>query len=191
MSPAELAVLLRVAAHRSVIIEYGCGGSTLALLGCHPLRMASVDSDPQWIAALKEHDAVRMAISTGILSMIHGDIGPIREWGNPRDMSRVQHWHRYISAPWSVVGEQQVDVVLVDGRFRVACSIFSLLCGNDKTQIVIHDFWDRPKYHSLLSFADVVERADTLAVLRRQAKLSMREIMATLGRFSLLPDDVP
>lgn len=62
------------------------------------------------------------------------------------------------------------DVVLVDGRFRVACALTALLNLSDKTIIIIHDFWTRPTYHVILPFVKILERSSDSTIVFQRAK---------------------
>ncbi|WP_232473249.1 hypothetical protein [Brachyspira sp. SAP_772] len=58
-----------------------------------------------------------------------------------------------------------IDTILVDGRFRVACVLNSIFyCRN--AVIIIHDFFNREYYNVLLNYLDIVEKADTLGVFK-------------------------
>ena len=61
-----------------------------------------------------------------------------------------------------------IDTVLVDGCFRVACilSVILNLSSTDNTIILIHDFWNRDIYHTILKYLTKVDKIDTLGVFR-------------------------
>ena len=58
-------------------------------------------------------------------------------------------------------------MILIDGRFRVACALNVLKHINRDTYVYIHDFTDRPKYHVLLNYYEIVDKADRLVKLRK------------------------
>jgi hypothetical protein len=60
----------------------------------------------------------------------------------------------------------RLDLVLIDGRFRVACALEAVLRCSPDTTLVIHDFWNRPVYHGLLPYLDELERCATIGVFR-------------------------
>ena len=92
------------------------------------------------------------------------------KWGHPLDKSATEKFAAYPDAPWRLV--DTADVVLVDGRFRVASAVASLKRAGPSTQVVIHDFWNRPDYHVILPLVDCIARVDKLAVFRRKADFS-------------------
>ena len=57
------------------------------------------------------------------------------------------------------------DLVLIDGRFRVACC---LKCPA-KVPILFDDFLGRPQYHSVLDYFQIVEQVGRMVVLNKTA----------------------
>jgi hypothetical protein len=141
-------------------LEYGSGGSTV-LANQMVTNLVSVDSDASFLAdvrrKLSETDRRAMA------KLIHVNIGMTVHWGFPvfqrPTQRRMRRWEQYAKAPWRyfrTIG-QQPDLVLVDGRFRVACVL--------ETKILLDDYIDRPEYAVVEQYADV-ELVGRMAVLR-------------------------
>ena len=75
-----------------------------------------------------EHDhCIKEGIKNKRINLNHVDIGPLKEWGNPLNEESKFKWHNYSEAIISVAKTNNIDLVLVDGRFRVACILTSLL----------------------------------------------------------------
>jgi hypothetical protein len=123
----------------------------------------------------------------GRLSLNHADIGPVQALGTPLLPRPQQIWRRYHQNIWNSVTARDLDIVLVDGRFRVACACQALLRCKEDTPVLFHDFWDREHYHGILECADILDTAETLAVLRRKTDLDPRRIVSLLEQFSLNP----
>ena len=49
------------------------------------------------------------------------DIGPVIEWGKPANAEHIASWPAYFLSIWSEL-DALPGVILVDGRFRVACA---------------------------------------------------------------------
>ena len=47
--------------------------------------------------------------------------------------------------------DEMFDVILVDGRARVQCAEFIVPYLNEGAMVMVHDFWRRPQYYSLLN----------------------------------------
>ena len=56
------------------------------------------------------------------------------------------------------------ELVVIDGRFRVACFLASCVSTTRPLQILIDDYCDRPNYQVIERFAKPSERVDRMAV---------------------------
>ena len=142
--------------------EYGCGGSTAIANGMpNLLRIASVETDFEW--AQRVHEVCPD------VNMIWVDIGPTKEFGQPVDEALRIGWPR-VPEVWSQASHAY-DLVLIDGRFRVACA--ALICLHPKyvKRICFDDFTSRPQYHVILPFIDILETVDTMIVFQPKARL--------------------
>jgi hypothetical protein len=150
-------------------LEYGSGGSTL-LANKTVTNLVSVDSDASFLADVRQKlcEADRRATA----KLIHVNIGLTIDWGMPvftkPTRRRIRRWEEYAKAPWRyfrTIG-QQPDLILVDGRFRVACVLESLLSLSplSEAKILLDDYVGRPEYSVVEQFADV-ELVGRMAVL--------------------------
>src|SRR5262249_24928875 len=105
---------------------------------------------------------IREGVESGRIVVRYVDVGPVKKMGRPQDPARRDDWPTYSQAPWQDYQDAPPDVVLVDGRFRVACVMQAVLHG--APTIVIHDFWSRPHYHEVLRFLVWRESAGTMGV---------------------------
>jgi hypothetical protein len=182
MTPAEVGALRRAYASAARILEFGAGGSTFVAAAQLPRtleRLISVESDPQWAA--RANLTARLA-APALFPRFRGhemrlvDVGAAPDaWGYPSAQATADEKARYpfqlLNGADADVGA--VDVVLVDGRFRVACALAFALREPPlapAARLVVHDYVDRPYYSDVIApFFDEEERADTLVVLRRRA----------------------
>jgi hypothetical protein len=156
MTAPEIALLDRMMTPLTRYLEFGAGGSTIfALERC--ATVTSVDSHPDWLKAVR--DAAGAGSSR--LTTIQADIGEVKEWGYPVDESEPGIFSRYFhAADYSL---NDADLILVDGRFRVACFAHVVAMGF-KGPIMFHDYRDRPWFHDVEQIAKPVISADTLSV---------------------------
>lgn len=154
-------------AHTRNYLEYGSGGSTVLASRTVEL-MVSVDSDAHFLAAVRAKLAADAALlqsqaRTAVAMLMHVNIGPTVEWGAPAltrpTARRIARWAAYASAPWNYFRSigQQPDLILIDGRFRVACvleSLLSLSSQND-AELLLDDYINRTHYHVVQRFAEV------------------------------------
>ncbi|MCF7980158.1 MAG: hypothetical protein K9L82_19540 [Chromatiaceae bacterium] len=183
MSPSERQLFKRCLKQATSYFEFGAGGSTVSAV-CQGLIVQGVESDPEWVEALKAKlgEACQLEVV---------DIGPTGDWGIPTSKAasaRFPDYSRAIQAH-----DKAFDLILVDGRFRVACSMMAIQHLLDKhpqprkARIFIHDFWNRPSYHVVLQFLDVVEQVDTAGVFRVKADLDRAQIEATWKMYAKQP----
>jgi len=196
MSAEELAAFrawLRAGA--ATYAEFGMGGSTLEAARCGFEHMVSVDSDRRWVDSVRAHPEIAPAIAQGRLAALHGDVGPTREWGNPLDDSQARRWPRYIQAQWSewVRRGRQPDLILVDGRFRVACALSALLARDGDAaplRVMVHDMLPERmgSYGPILEFYEAEAQAGSLWLLRPKPIAGRAALLAGfLARLTEIP----
>lgn len=78
--------------------------------------------------------------------------------------------------------------MLIDGRFRVACLLQSIIHCKPDCVFLFHDFPDRPHYHGVLRHVDVLARVDTLAVMRAKQQVDGTAVLHDLFDHYLIPD---
>jgi hypothetical protein len=123
-------------------VEYGCGGSTIIALSESDAQIFAVESSSQWFAALQtEADAVA---SSERLDVELIDLGPLGDWGTPLGYSHRRNFRSYVESPWRRT--DTADLVLIDGRFRVASFCCSMLHCRPGSVVLFDDFV-RPEYH--------------------------------------------
>jgi hypothetical protein len=154
-SDVTTAFFLKTLARSDRYLEYGTGASTLwaAKFG---VDFVGVDSDRHWLDAL-HHKIVDTGCAQHNQVLRYSDIGPTAKWGKPVgdvDDARLELFRRYSDLPEQYVADPP-DLVLVDGRFRVACALKSLkvLGGRDGWTILVDDYTSRNEYHVIGDFA--------------------------------------
>ncbi|MSR21481.1 MAG: hypothetical protein EXR91_11015 [Gemmatimonadetes bacterium] len=94
-------------------------------------------------------------MSTGRLEFHVIDLGETSKLGYPIDESKNHLWPNYSLRVFSIPSNH--DLVLVAGRFRVACTLSSILSAPDDCRILVHDFWDRPQYHIVSKYLETID----------------------------------
>jgi hypothetical protein len=167
-------------------LEFGCGGSTA--LAAERVRKAiiSVESDRAWTEEVAKYCAARPASLQP--EMVYVDIGPTGAWGTPRDPAARDRWPDYHSRIWENPRAADSDLVMIDGRFRVACALQTLLHTRSETMIMIHDYTDRTQYHIVETLMRPVARAETLWVFQRRRDHDQNGVRALLKDHALTTD---
>lgn len=127
-----------------VVLEYGSGGSTL-LAAEAGAEVWSVESDAAWVEKMRDWFAAHP--TAGKVHLHHADIGPTGDWGHPSDESRIRHWPDYALKVWELPDFRHPDVVLVDGRFRLACFLTVLYRITRPVVLFFDDYAPRAAYH--------------------------------------------
>ncbi|KAL7508946.1 hypothetical protein ACHAXN_008824 [Cyclotella atomus] len=70
---------------------------------------------------------------------------------------------------------KSLDIVLVDGRFRLQCALKLLPFLESNSILLLHDFWIRKPYHEVLRYYDVIGYARSVVALQKKNNLSREE----------------
>jgi len=172
-------------------LEYGSGGSTI-LANRTVNTLVTVESDARFLSdvARKLAHAERRAMTR----LIHVNIGLTHDWGMPvftkPTRRRVRRWEDYPTAPWRYLRSiaQQPDLILVDGRFRVACVLESLLSlsATSTTEILLDDYARRPHYQIVEQFTDL-RMVGRMAVLRPRRLVDRIQVRRMVRQFCADP----
>lgn len=187
MTDAEKKLLLNYASPAKHYLEFGGGGSTRFILDSTQARVTLVESSPEWVEHMRSFQDIADAEKAGRLTITLVDIGPTGDWGRPVDESGRERYPEYSSAVFARHDSTDVDLVLVDGRFRVACALSSALHTHGKSvPILIHDFSIRPEYHVVLEYMDIEQQADTLVALRVKPNVSKEALYAAHMKYAYI-----
>ncbi len=170
-------------------LEFGSGESTIYAANASMIKnIDSVESSEKYITEnLKPNIAIANALASGKLRFHIVDIGETIDWGYPKNQSKKHLWPNYSLSVFS--RQSNHDLVLVDGRFRVACALNSALNTSEDCSIIIHDFWSRPEYHILLKYLKVKNRVDTVCVFGKKRDCDFRKAQALIRKYQYLPSD--
>ena len=181
MTIDELVLLAEILPKNATILEFGCGGSTQFFYEHGAEKIISIDSDKGWLEKLLTNPIVSTYYKYGKWLPLYVDIGRVRSWGAPCTKTPRPCWLNYHQHCWRLFSERDFDLILVDGRFRVACVCQTLLrCGGTDLLFAIHDFRDRPEYHVLLEFIDVINQVDTLGIFKAKAAIDWRKLAVVI-----------
>ena len=135
---------------KNIYFEFGSGGST-NVASFYNLTVYSVESDKMWHNKLKDSGIKANYITIDLKA--HGHLG------YPGKGTTVEDWKKYIQAYKS---EYIADIVLIDGRFRVACALDIFPKIRSYTIVLMHDY-NRKYYHIVENYYIKIQMWDTLA----------------------------
>jgi hypothetical protein len=166
-------------------LEYGCGGSTYyaARIARVP-NIFSVDTSKIWVDKVKSS----LSNSESYLDLYYCNVGEIGEWGTPINGDRHRNFWKYTVHPWAAARKQGLvpDLILVDGRFRIASFLYSLIAASEGTLIMFDDYNDRKKYSVVEEFCEIKEVHGRMAVFCVDKKYSIEEIVPVIVQHSVL-----
>jgi len=133
----EWSLLRQALEGASSYLEFGCGLSTEFVSKSYGCTARSIETSYEWVARVQKRVGDEVQI-------IHVDLGEVGRWGRPLTYQNRKNFIRYFEAGFD--NGFSPDAVLIDGRFRVACFLTTLLLSRPGTRIVVDDYPDRPHY---------------------------------------------
>jgi hypothetical protein len=189
MTPKEREQLRSEMLKAARYLEYGAGASTQMAVGCENIKtIYSIESDKNFVEATLAKDAAIMeAQASARLHFEFVNIGATRKWGFPQNRSKLHLWPNYALAPYRHPIDW--DLILIDGRFRVACILLAALEVRPGCKILVHDFVGRPEYKSVLRYMKIAQQTDTLVQLEKREDFDLKQAQKALRRYVYAPDD--
>ena len=144
----------------NIYFEFGSGGST-NVASYYKIKTYSVESDIKWHNSLKASNIRANYITIDLKA---------NYYGYPGKESNIKDWKKYIQAYKS---EYNADIILLDGRFRVACGLDIFNKIRNDTIILIHDYTFRKQYHILENYYLKLKTFDTLVAFIKKPNSSL------------------
>lgn len=161
MHRAELHLAASYMRSTDVYLEFGMGGSTLNFV---PLvgKAYAIEHDCDWHSFMLARIAARNSTDFDRLSSLCVGVAPwTAGWGTRSSFEHADYsgpFRPYVDAI-AGLGEASFDVVLVDGRARMACALRALEFIKDDGVVMMHDFYTRTmQYGGVLEYYDEVAR---------------------------------
>lgn len=168
-------------------LEFGSGNSTIfAVQSPHISKITVVESDfTFWKQLVNSNPIISDSIRQKRLNPLLINIGPTKQWGYPADNSHQYKWPTYASKAFRQ--KASYDLILVDARFRIACILQACLFATSKTRILVHDFFNRPYYFTVLPFLILEEKVDTMGLFRVKKNNDPRLIKEFISIYQYFP----
>jgi protein O-GlcNAc transferase len=157
MPTQEKAAFMRFAESSTHILEYGGGGSTVWANKIGKIGTC-VENNRDWLGVIQ--NAVVEAGIPENLTLLFADTGLTGAYGMPAfgkyTRGLTEKGLTYVLLPYvSTDFKNQFDLVFIDGRWRVACCLFSALMLSRDVVILIDDFDEDRGYNVLYRFFNV------------------------------------
>ncbi len=142
------------------------------------LPFITVESDKKFLQAV-----MRKIGRTDSNIFIHANVGLTDKAGTPmlRLKPLLKTWGKqYAEAPWLLTPAPQPDLILVDGRFRVASALESIKqcirLGIQSQVTILIDDYDRELYHIVEKYLCLQSYEGRLATFKIKNNASLDEI---------------
>jgi len=168
--------------------EYGSGGSTYQAASYNNIRtIHSVESDPEWY-----NEVCKKIQKTKQITLMYRHLNTVSNtWGYPGKDCLIEDAKEYSRAIRSLseTETKRLDMILIDGRFRVACCLNCFDMISEDCQIVFDDFLNRPHYHEVLNYYDIVRKTEdnVMVVLKKKTNVDSPS-KKLLERFEVIPE---
>lgn len=156
-----------------VYFEYGSGGSTYQAANCDNIKkIYSVESDIQWQNQLKAN-----IINNKVTYIFNEMDTQPNTWGYPgknaNNMQKINYSNHIRNLAKNE--QEEIDLVFIDGRFRVVCCLKCFDVINQDCLIAFDDFLNRKHYHIVLYFFDIIEKTsdERMVILRKKNNVSI------------------
>lgn len=191
MRRPEIELLGQYARGARNVLEFGSGGSTVLFGQAGVERVWSVETSAEWAQRVQRAYAeLGLDARTRLVMSGMGVLGPTTEGGGYPvrvDGGSIRDWCKLSAVPPGVP-RGELDLVFVDGRFRVACALRVLLEGvlrPGSGVLAVHDFTNadrRHNYRVLLKHVEVVVLKQSLLIAKPLPEYSaeQRAVMTDL-----------
>lgn len=190
MDPKEKDLIVKYLDQRpdSIMIEWGCGGSTFTF-SQYVKKYISIEHNLDWyLDVQKEIKTQGLKNIEAYLVDVSKEVPTVRKTFYEKYQSEIHNlaklsnnnipdleyciypmkkyiFHEYID--WVDKLDNKIyDFVLIDGRARADCAFKILNYLNSDSIVFIHDYWTRPQYQVIAEYYDVIDSVqDTLQTI--------------------------
>ncbi len=169
-------------------LEYGSGASSF-IAARQGARFTSVETDRFYLKAVQRKIEEAGLSDASRQRFIHADIGLTEYWGAPLfktpTPARVARWRSYPNAPWTQSAPKP-DFVLIDGRFRVACTLTAIKhLGEGDWELWLDDYQGRDHYRVVERFATLERMSSVTAIFRMRKGIDPAALDAEIKKACL------
>ena len=144
----------------NIYFEFGSGGTT-NIASYYNVTTFSVESDIKWHKLLKDNNIKANYITIDLKT---------KELGYPGKGTNIEDWKKYIQAYKKNIN---ADIILIDGRFRVACALDIFNKIRNDTIVLIHDYIHRKEYFILEKFYLRLKRWSSLVAFIKRPEVNL------------------
>ncbi|HVN30184.1 MAG TPA: hypothetical protein VMT64_16915 [Candidatus Binataceae bacterium] len=170
----------------SFYLEYGSGGSTV-LAARLKKRFISVETDRHYLTCVRR----KIGELAPDQCLLHADVGLTGPWGTPfrrrATPTRISRWIAGLEQPWRLIRHGDApDLVLIDGRFRVAATLICCdhLKASPQTSIFVDDYVTDSNYHPIENFATLAGTVGRMAIFHPAPAVDLDALRIAIAHYS-------
>ena len=164
--------------------EYGVGNSTVWVSKHTNSKIISVETDLNWLKKVKLKIGKIQNSNRFELGWV--DLGEVSDWGTPESYDKRNNTIKYVEYIWTK--SSKPDLILIDGRFRVACFLMCLVEAREGAKIIFDDYVGRKYYHIVEDFLKPYEFSSRQALFIVPRELNKKKIQEYLTKFLFVMD---
>jgi hypothetical protein len=152
------------ALNSNLVLEYGSGSSTFFCV-TNNVPIISVESDLIFLNYLK-NEINFFTTNNSQVRLLHANIGNTKALGYPENDSSIKLYPQYATLPWKILSAQKLkpDLVLIDGRFRVACMLVTMANIKKPTKVIFDDYVGREYGHVIEKYIKPIKTIERAAL---------------------------
>ena len=170
----------------NVYFEFGSGGSTYqASIRDNIKKIYTVESDILWFNKMKS------ILTNNNITFIFNDLNAQpNNFGRPgpyaTNSQKINYSNHILYL--SEKEQQEIDFILIDGRFRVACCLKCFDIIKNDCLIAFDDFLNRPQYHIVLTYFDIIDKTDDNRMVILKKKMNAKIPNEIIKNYELIHD---
>lgn len=181
----ENAVLQRLI-HSKVFLQYGCLTYTQAACSRTNIhKVIAVESNKTL-----SDSVYQSVVQKEKLHMVYANLGEVSSGGQPVSTEKFKNYHTYMVLPWALADKYMLipDTILINGPFKIACFLYSLICAKEGTVILFNDFFKNPAYEMVRNYCALEKRHGDAAEFIVRKNYVMSDIAANIAKYSVITE---
>lgn len=181
----EIAIQQRLI-RAKVFLQYSCATYT---------QEACAKTNIQKVIAVESNKSLSDSVFQSIvqkekLHMVYANLGEVDTLGRPVLVEKFKNFHTYMVLPWALADKYMLspDTIFINGPFKVACFLYSLICAEEGAVILFNDFFKNPAYEVVRNYCALEKRHGNMAEFVVQKNYAMSDIAANIAKYSVITD---
>lgn len=171
-------------AQSEIVLVYGCDIAPMVCNNAFVKKVYGVD------ARKPVCDTVYDAINDNEkFRLMYANIGELNQHNQPINADQFKQYHQYMVFPWALADKYDAlpNLIIIDGHFKVASFLYSLICAPEGSRIIFNDYFDHPEYEMIRNYCPLESRQGAAAEFIVKKNYIMSDIAAMIAKYSVIP----